>query len=110
MAPRSCATSTSSVASYSWAGLLQRPDLRPVGVDGEQAVGDDEDAVAGVVVADPAQVVAHRLDAQVVVADDVPGRRAGPLLQAGVGEPVDEDVVLLADQAGDRAEPGGPAG
>src|SRR6185437_4059132 len=44
------------------------------------------------------------------MAMDVARRRGGPLLQAGMGKRIDDDMIARADKALDHAETGSPAG
>ena len=92
------------------AGRVQRLQVRRVGIHREQALGDDQDRVLAIFLADVRQPAADGGDLEMAVEVDVLRRRRRAVLQAGMGESVDHDVVGGAHEAADSAGAGRVAG
>ena len=95
---------------YSSQSGAQRTDVGRVGVHREQALGDDQDAVGGVLGADLLQPAAERVHVEMAVIVDVLRGCARTFLQAGVSQHVHHDVIVGAHEALHGGKAGRPAG
>jgi hypothetical protein len=81
-----------------------------VGVHREQSLGDDEDGVGAIAGADCGEFQSGVVEIEVTMKVKMARRGGGALVQAVVGELIDDDVIGVTDERANRAVAGGPAG